>query len=141
MAFASLSKIAAKRRRAAWLGLALATASFAAATAIVVVRPSTLPLGTSPPPASASALLPSTLDSLREEAALGNADASRYLVTQLVARYDRSREDGALVEAVLWFDRDWSTPAYLSSGVSALLVDRECDHPVLRWHWLCSSGE
>ena len=131
---------AAMWRRAAWLCLAIASASFA--TTMMVVHPRSTTAATPAPlhPRS-TALLPSSLDSFREEASLGNADASRFIVTQLLARYDRNREDGALIEAALWFDRDWATPAYLSSAISALLIERECDHPVLRWHWLCAAGE
>ena len=119
------------RRRAAWIGLALAIASIATATAVAITEPAqqNQPRAASP------------LDRLRDDAALGNTEASRFLLRQLLDNYDRGRDEAVLYEAAMWFDRDWSTPEYLSSGLSARLIARQCNHPVLRWHWLCALGE
>ena len=81
------------------------------------------------------------LDMLRASASLGDAWASRQLVDGLLDRYDRTHDEHALVEAVLWFDRDWDSVEYLNSALAARLLERECAHPVLRWHWLCVAGE
>ena len=119
------------RRRAAWVGLALVIASFAAATTVAITEP----MQQKQPRAA------SLLDRLRDDAALGNTEASRFLLRQLLDNYDRGRDEAVLYEAAMWFDRDWSTPEYLSSGLSARLIERQCNHPVLRWHWLCALGE
>ncbi len=142
MATFTCLRIESAGRQAVWVGLALATASFVAAAAVVAVsHPVHKASATARPTAALGAQPSAALDVLREEALLGNSGASHDLVLHLLARYDERRDDGALFEASMWFDRDWTTPEYLSSSLSARLLDRECGHPILRWHWLCVQGE
>ncbi|VWX61324.1 conserved hypothetical protein [Burkholderiales bacterium 8X] len=115
------------RSRAAWGGVAIAIAAVGVAATLLVAQP---------PRAQVSAL-----DPLRNDALIGNAEASQMLVRQLLDQYDRSADDTKLYEATMWFDRDGNTPEFLSTSVSSRLVERQCSHPVLRWHWLCAAGE
>ena len=83
----------------------------------------------------------SGLDMLRSSASLGDPWASRHLVDRLLDRYDLNSDENALVEAVVWFDRDWDTVEFLNSPLAARLMERQCAHPALRWHRLCIVGE
>jgi len=83
----------------------------------------------------------SSLDPLREDAALNRPQASQMLVTTLLDRYDRSGDADDLVEAMQWFDRDWGTDNQSWPSVTTRIYARYCDHRMLRWHWLCLAGE
>ena len=83
----------------------------------------------------------SGLDMLRSSASLGDPWARRHLVDRLLDRYDSTSDENALVEAVVWFDRDWDTMEFLNSPLAARLMVRQCAHPALRRHRLCIVGE
>ncbi|MET0211325.1 MAG: hypothetical protein ABW220_19940 [Burkholderiaceae bacterium] len=82
-----------------------------------------------------------TLDTLRSDAFIGDADASRRLSGELLDRYEREHREDDLFEAMMWLERDWNSPAYQSAGLTTRVFEHHCSHPVLRWHWLCQPGE
>ena len=81
----------------------------------------------------------SLLDRLRGEAAAGDLLSLRELSNALLDRYDAAGDPQDLFEAMVWVDRQWE----LSGGTDAAprIVARYCDQRVMRWHWLCISGE
>lgn len=84
---------------------------------------------------------PSELDSLRDEAVLGDSRAGVQLVNTLLANYERSHDSDDLFEAMQWMERGWPSGQYQDSGIPTRVYERYCDHKVLRWHWLCDLGE
>jgi hypothetical protein len=81
------------------------------------------------------------LDGLRLRASGGDWDASRSLTRLLFDRYDRTKDSEDLFEAMLWLDMDWDSPTPEHTQLQSRVFDRYCSHRVLRWHWLCRTGE
>ena len=74
---------------------------------------------------------PSELDLLRVDATIGDHDAGRLLVGQLLDRYERAGDTDDLYEAVQWMDRDWragttSSPAWRRASSSGTATTRCC---------------
>jgi hypothetical protein len=63
------------------------------------------------------------------------------LSRQLLARYERVGESDDLYEAFQWISRDWSESSFQRDDIVQVALVRHCGHKVLRWHWLCVSGE
>ena len=82
-----------------------------------------------------------TLDTLRSDAFIGDADASRRLSGELLNRYEREHHEDDLFEAMMWLERDWDSASYQAAGLTTRVVEHHCGHSVLRWHWLCQLGE
>jgi len=85
--------------------------------------------------------MPSELDALRIDATIGDLEAGRLLVSQLLDQYERAGDTDNLYEAVQWMDREWRAGYYQQSGLATRVFDRHCGNKVLRWHWLCDAGE
>jgi hypothetical protein len=86
-------------------------------------------------------LPPFDLDNLRNDATIGDLEAGRLLIAQLLDRYERAGNTDDLFEAVQWMDRGWGAGYYQQSGLAARIFEHHCTHKVLRWHWLCDVGE
>jgi hypothetical protein len=97
------------------------------------------------PTATALPALPllaaSDLDGLRNDATIGDLEAGGLLVSQLLQHYERFGNTDDLYEAVQWIDRAWRDGYYQRSGLATRIFERHCSHKVLRWHWLCDTGE
>ena len=91
--------------------------------------------------APVQARLPSSvqLDLLRGEAAAGDLLSLRELSNALFDRYDAAGDPQDLFEAMVWVDRQWELSG--STDSAPRIVMHYCDQRVLRWHWLCISGE
>ncbi|MCM2253880.1 MAG: hypothetical protein NDJ19_16075, partial [Ramlibacter sp.] len=72
---------------------------------------------------------------------IGDLESGRVLVVQLLDQYDRAGDVNDLFEAVQWMDRQWPAGSFQQSGLATRVFERYCDHKVLRWHWLCDTGE
>jgi hypothetical protein len=81
------------------------------------------------------------LDGLRAEATIGDLEAGRLLITQLIDNFERAGNTDDLYEAVQWMDRAWAAGFYQQTGLATRVFDRHCSQKVLRWHWLCDVGE
>lgn len=128
----------------AWPGpaavLALAVAAFA--TSAPPVSPgATAPVQAGRTAPARPALPPSELDFLRVNATIGDLESGQVLVVQLLDQYDRAGDVNDLFEAVQWIDRHWPAGSFQQSGLATRVFERYCGHKVLRWHWLCDTGE
>lgn len=128
----------------AWSGLAAALAL--AIAALATSAPALPSSGTASVQAGRTApaqpaLPPSELDFLRVNATIGDLESGRVLVVQLLDQYDRAGDVNDLFEAVQWMDRQWPAGSFQQSGLAMRVFERYCDHKVLRWHWLCDTGE
>lgn len=92
-------------------------------------------------PPALQRLAVSELDALRVDAAAGDLFAGRLLVAQLLERYEREGDTDHLFEAVQWMDRAWESGEYQLAGLATRVFERHCGQKVMRWHWLCTSGE
>jgi hypothetical protein len=81
----------------------------------------------------------SRLDLLRREAAGGDLLSLRELSNALFDRYDSAGDPQDLFEGMVWVDRQWELSG--SADTAPRIVARYCDQRVVRWHWLCISGE
>jgi hypothetical protein len=82
---------------------------------------------------------PSTLDRLRDEAAIGDDLANRQLSIALLDRYDLTGDPDDFYEAVLWIDRRWSASG--NGELVARIAAHHCQQRVVRWHWFCLPRE
>jgi len=82
---------------------------------------------------------PARLDTLRNEAAIGDDRSNHALVDALLDGYDETGDAQALLEAVVWLDRQ-ADPTQ-DAAVARRVVTHYCGHPAMRWHWLCLPGE
>ena len=96
---------------------------------------------TAPALAALPLLTASELDGLRNDATIGDLEAGRLLVTQLIDNFERAGNTDDLYEAVQWMDRAWLAGVYQQSGLATRVFERHCAQQVLRWHWLCDVGE
>lgn len=93
-----------------------------------------------PRAASASRLsTPAALDSLRDDAAVGDVLASRNLTGLLLDRYDRFGDSDDLYEALVWIERNLF--AAENAALTQRIATQYCDQRVARWHSLCNPGE
>ncbi|MDM0116632.1 hypothetical protein QTI66_31315 [Variovorax sp. J22R133] len=81
----------------------------------------------------------SRLEVLRNEAAIGDDSSNQEITTALLDRYELTADPDDLYEAILWIDRRWEASG--SAGAAQRVAANYCEHPVLRWHWLCMPGE
>lgn len=72
-----------------------------------------------------------SLEVLRADAAF-DGDARSQLARRLLDRFEAAGDKADLREAVRWIARDEDQQVFLR---------RECQRPVLRWYWVCGSGE
>lgn len=79
------------------------------------------------------------LAELRQNAGVGDALATRDLAAGLLDRYDMQGDEDDLFEALIWIDRNLYTEQ--NGDLAARISTRYCEHPVVRWHSLCSAGE
>src|SRR4030095_8831048 len=79
------------------------------------------------------------LDVLRNQAGSGNDLANRELSITLLDRYDLTADPDDLYEALIWVDRQLMMSG--SSELVARVQKQYCSHPVVRWHWICNTGE
>ena len=82
---------------------------------------------------------PARLDRLRNEAASGDAFSTHALASILLDRYDQTGSADDLYEAVVWIERRWD--GLDNADLVGRVVERYCGQRVVRWHWLCVSGE
>jgi hypothetical protein len=82
-----------------------------------------------------------TLDLLRIDAALGDADASGQLTRRLLDRYEQTGDGNDLNEAMQWILCDWDRPQQPRSSAMPCVTEEHCNGPALRRHWLCNEGE
>lgn len=96
------------------------------------------PLAVKRTPIASASVASAVLEEMRQDAALGNAAASRELTLWLLERYDLRGDTNDLFEAFVWIDRN----LYADQTVGlAGRVAAYCDHAVVRWHPLCLPGE
>jgi hypothetical protein len=84
---------------------------------------------------------PEALDELRAQAVLGSSLASGELASRLLDRFDAAGSKDDLYEAVQWIARDWDRRGYVQTAIIDRMVMQHCEHPVLKWHWLCGGGD
>lgn len=123
------------------VALALAVASVVAAWSRPAATPVAITTKAAAGPAVPGPQGHHLLDRLRMAAVQGDADASAALAASLLDRFDREGRRDDLHEAVHWIARDWHEPPFLQYDMARRVVDRHCQDAVLRWHWLCISGE
>jgi hypothetical protein len=81
----------------------------------------------------------SRLDLLRNEAASGDEFSNRALSDALLDKFDSTGDSDDLYEAMVWLDRRGDM--YEEQVLVARVVERYCEHRVVRWHRLCVLGE
>ena len=82
-----------------------------------------------------------SIESLRRAAGAGDADAALAVATRLVDRFERGGATDDLYEATIWIDRYHGNESLASSGLIARVQQQDCAQKVLRFHWICASGE
>jgi len=132
------------RHLPAWSG-ATRLLAIACVAAVALGTALWLPAHWQPLPPKASAAQPmatlAQVDSLREDASLGMPHAALDLVTTLLARYDTTRDQTALFEAMLVLNSHWDRPEVLSSSVLQRVAQQYCpNEAMLRHFWMCNLG-
>lgn len=135
----------APRRLPAWSG-ATRLVAIACVASVALGTALWLPAHWQPLPPKAGAAQPMAalppVGRLREDASLDIPYAALDLVTTLLARYDATRDQTALFEAMLVLDRQWDRPEVLGSGILQRVMQGYCPaEPMLRHFWLCHEGE